>query len=81
MVTLPGGGRLQVNGVRVIEGPETVIFSTESGKVKLEVRTGAHYLVLAAKQLREPLVMVGPFVAGSDAELKQAYSDFRRGLF
>lgn len=74
-------GRLQVNGTRMIEGPETVIFSTEPGKVELEAQTEAHYLVLAARQLREPLVMGGPFVAGSDAELKQAYTDFRRGLF
>jgi len=74
-------GRLRVNGDQVIEGPETVIFTAEPGSVELEAMTDAHYLVLAAEQIRETLVMGGPFVAGSEAELKQAYSDFRRGLF
>lgn len=74
-------GRLRVNQDQVIEGPETIIFTTEPGRVALEAETEAHYLVLAAEQLREPLVMGGPFVAGSEAELKQAYADFRRGVF
>jgi len=74
-------GRLRINGNGVIEAPETVTFTTEPGKVELEALAEAHYLVLAAEQLQEPLAMAGPFVAGSDAELKQAYSDFRRGMF
>jgi len=74
-------GCLRIDGDRVIEGPETAIFSAEPGKVELEALAEAHYLVLAAEQLREPLAMGGPFVAGSEAELEQAYSDFRRGLF
>ena len=74
-------GSLRINADRVIEGPETVVFTTEPGKVELEALAEAHYLVLAAKQLQEPLVMAGPFVAGSDAELRQAFVDFRRGRF
>jgi len=72
--------RLRINRDRVIEAPETVSFTAEPGKVELEAPTKAHYLVLAAEQLQEPLAMAGPFVAGSDAELKQAYADFRRGV-
>lgn len=74
-------GRLRVNGDLVLEGPETVIFTTEAGEVELVAETQAHYLVLAAEQLREPLAMSGPFVAGSEAELRKAYSDFRNGVF
>jgi len=74
-------GRLRIDDERVIEGPETVIFSTEPGEVELEAQTEAHYLVLAAEQLREPLAMGGAFVAGSEAGMEQAYSDFRRGLY
>lgn len=74
-------GRLRVNRTHIIEGPETAIFTTEPGEVVLEAEADAHYLVLAAEQLKEPLVMAGPFVAGSEAELTQAIADFRRGVF
>ncbi len=44
-------------------------------------RDGARALIATAKPLNEPIVRQGPFVMNSQAEIKQAFSDYRNGLF
>jgi redox-sensitive bicupin YhaK (pirin superfamily) len=40
---------------------------------------GAELLLLAAAPLREPVARRGPFVMSTDAEIRQAYADYRSG--
>lgn len=74
-------GKLKLNGEQALEGPETLMFTTEAGTISLEAESDAHYLVLTGEPIREPLVMGGPFVMNTEAELRQAYADFRAGRF
>jgi quercetin 2,3-dioxygenase len=37
--------------------------------------------VVSARPLGEPIVAGGPFVMNSEAEIRQAFSDYRAGLF
>jgi quercetin 2,3-dioxygenase len=41
---------------------------------------GAHFLLLAARPLREPIVQYGPFVMNTREEIEQALADYRNGL-
>jgi hypothetical protein len=38
-------------------------------------------LIVAAKPLREPVAKHGPFVMNTQSEIRQAVSDYQRGLF
>jgi quercetin 2,3-dioxygenase len=40
---------------------------------------GAHFLLLAARPLREPVVQYGPFVMNTREEIEQALADYRDG--
>jgi len=42
---------------------------------------GARILIVAAKPLREPIAKYGPFVMNTQDELRQAFSDYQRGVF
>lgn len=74
-------GEVLLHGTKTLEGPESVIFTAEPGEVQLSARGEAHLMVLAGTPINEPIAMDGPFVMNTEAELHQAYRDFRQGKF
>lgn len=65
--------KLNVKSLGVLSQGDTV--NIESG------HDGARLLLIAGKPLKEPVARSGPFVMNTQAEILQAYSDFRRGDF
>jgi redox-sensitive bicupin YhaK (pirin superfamily) len=50
--------------------------------IKLQAgQEDARFLVVAGKQLREPVVRGGPFVMNTKAEIEQAFEDYKQGGF
>ncbi|HXQ15325.1 MAG TPA: pirin family protein [Caulobacteraceae bacterium] len=50
-------------------------------EVALSSKDGARLILVAGKPLREPIARYGPFVMNTEAELQQAFADFRAGKF
>ena len=50
-------------------------------EVRLTSDKGARLILVAGKPLREPVAKHGPFVMNTEAELRQAFEDYRAGRF
>ncbi len=58
--------------------------SEEPGSSELTVTArgnAARFLLFAGQPLREPIAFGGPFVMNTEAEIRQAFADFRAGRF
>ncbi len=73
-------GDIAINGAVDAKGEAqiaTLSFSGES--VLLEARTESLILVLSGEPINEPVASYGPFVMNTEAELRQAFEDYRAG--
>jgi len=55
---------------------------SKGGSIEVRGKNRAsRFLLIAGKPLNEPVARAGPFVMNTEAELRQAFSDYRRGEF
>jgi redox-sensitive bicupin YhaK (pirin superfamily) len=74
-------GNVVVNGERAATH-DFVVFGHQGEQIAIEALTaGVHLMVLSGEPIDEPVAQYGPFVMNTERELRQAVSDFNRGLF
>ena len=73
-------GHVTVDGVSAGEA-QIIRFTREGAGAVLHADADAVLLVLTGEPLSEPVVGYGPFVMTSDAEIRQAITDFNSGKF
>lgn len=54
---------------------------SEGEKVLVKGHTDSQFLLIAAKQMKEPVARYGPFVMNTQQEIEQAFADYRQGEF
>ncbi|MFV0385306.1 pirin family protein [Paracoccus sp. (in: a-proteobacteria)] len=74
-------GDVVLNGGTRLSGPSTAHLSQDGGAVVIEATSTAKLLILAGQPIDEPVAAYGPFVMNSDAEIRQAITDFQSGRF
>lgn len=73
-------GDVLVNAASALKGEAQIAPLSPSGeRVVLEARGESLLLVLSGEPLNEPVASYGPFVMNSEAELRQAFEDYRAG--
>lgn len=72
-----GTGRAGLDPTRVLAGQVAVL--GDGGAVTLASVSGGRALLFAARPLGEPVARSGPFVMNTEAELRQAWDDYRSG--
>lgn len=73
-------GDVIVNGSSTLKGAAQIgPLSPEGGSVLLEAKAESLLLILSGEPLNEPVASYGPFVMNSEAELRQAFEDYRAG--
>lgn len=75
-------GSVEVNGRTVNAGRMGVLSnSAEADGVVIESQQDSRVLLIAGRPLKEQIVQYGPFVMNSEAEIHQAFQDYRAGRF
>lgn len=63
-----------------LEAGGLAVLGTGGDRIRLRAEEGdAHVLLVAGQPLHEPFVQHGPFVMGTEAEIEQAFADYRAG--
>jgi redox-sensitive bicupin YhaK (pirin superfamily) len=76
-----GSAEVGVEGRALNDGELGLLGPGDAVRLSVPVRatTGARLLLLAGQPLREPVARYGPFVMNTEAEIRQAVSDYRSG--
>lgn len=73
-------GRAAING-QLLEGAQFVLLERTGEDVAIETDSDSTVLLLSGEPIDEPVVGQGPFVMNTQAEIRQAISDFSSGKF
>lgn len=71
-------GRIQLDET-MINAAELALFEAQGDSIMLKAESDTKILFMAGEPIHEPLVGAGPFVMNTEAEIQQAFSDFRAG--
>jgi quercetin 2,3-dioxygenase len=74
-------GSVLVNGIQVAREAQMVLLDRRGTDLSIEANADAVFLILSGEPIDEPVVGYGPFVMNSEAEIRQAISDFNNGKF
>jgi hypothetical protein len=77
-----GAGLFGAEGERGTDG-QMVMFAPDGDEVRIEnpadAKVALEVLLIAGVPLNEPVARYGPFVMNTEAEIHQAFEDYRRG--
>lgn len=72
-------GEVTVNDEQVFGADKVLLFAKNDEQIKLVAHDDAKVLLLTGEPLNEPIVGQGPFVMNTQAEIRQAFADYREG--
>jgi redox-sensitive bicupin YhaK (pirin superfamily) len=76
-ITLAAGDESRID----LQSDQLAVLSKGENVVVRGTNQASRFLLIAGKPLNEPIARAGPFVMNNEAELRQAFSDYQRGLF
>ena len=72
-------GKATMNGAETAGEADLAIFDRDGDRFAVEAQEDATLLVLGGEPIDEPVVSYGPFVMNTQAEIRQAISDYQSG--
>jgi redox-sensitive bicupin YhaK (pirin superfamily) len=72
-------GDVMANDERAVVAGDLAIFDRAGNSILVKAKTDARLLVMDGEPIDEPIVGQGPFVMNSQAEIQQAFEDYKHG--
>jgi redox-sensitive bicupin YhaK (pirin superfamily) len=72
-------GIAEIGPARTKVGAAQLAVLGDGDRLSIRSEGGARMLCLAARPIGEPVARYGPFVMNTDAEIQQAFDDYRSG--
>ena len=79
MLYVFAGRALEIDGERVASGNAAVVRADRPTAIRADGEV--EILLLQGRPIQEPIARYGPFVMNTDAEIRQAFEDYRRSGF
>jgi len=81
LAVLVQSGAVLLNDEQIARDAQFAVFEREGGAISIEANSDAKVLILSGEPIDEPVVQYGPFVMNTEAEIRQAITDFNAGKF
>jgi redox-sensitive bicupin YhaK (pirin superfamily) len=72
-------GAVRINGSEEVGAAEVGLFDRAGKRIVIDCASDTTALLLSGEPIDEPIVGQGPFVMNTEAEIRQAMADYRRG--
>ena len=72
-------GNVLVNGSAMTGEAKVAVLSRTGEVITLEAKARSLLLILSGESVNEPVASYGPFVMNTEAEIQQAFADYRAG--
>lgn len=74
-------GEIRINDSETVPEDHFIHFGHDGDDIKIEAVKQSIILVMSGEPIHEPIASYGPFVMNTEAEIKQAFDDFKKGKF
>lgn len=74
-------GKIMINENEMAPEDHFLLFDNDGEEIQIQAATGCTVLVMSGEPINETIVSHGPFLMNTEAEIKQAFEDFRNGKF
>jgi len=76
-----GAARFDEQGINPVQAGYGALFGDGPQIRATTGSSGARFIMISGKPIREPIAWRGPIVMNTDEELAQAFKEFREGTF
>jgi quercetin 2,3-dioxygenase len=70
---------VELDGGQMLSDADLAVFDSAGGAIAVRASSDTKLLVLSGEPIDEPVVAYGPFVMNTQAEIQQAFDDYRSG--